>query len=86
MKKLLVFFVIIVICISLFVGCSAEARMENEWSGSGFTYIEKKGHVHYLYHNDTKVIYVFFEEYSGYSGGMTALLNPDGTPMIYEED
>lgn len=82
MKKLFALLIVVILGMSLFAGCSKE----NEWVGSGFTYIEKKGNVHYLYHNDTKVIYVFYEEYSGYSGGMTALLNPDGTPMIYKED
>jgi hypothetical protein len=81
MKKFIAVLITLLLCVSLFAGCNKA----NEWTDSGFTYIERKGNVHYLYHNDTKVIYVFYEEYSGYSGGMTALLNTDGTPMLCED-
>ncbi len=33
---------------------------------------------------DTGVAYVFMTE--GYGGGLCALLNPDGTPMVYMDD
>lgn len=82
MKKLIVVFIAILLCLSLFAGCTKE----DEWVDSGFTYIARRGNVHYLYYNDTKVVYVFYEECAGYSGGMTVLLNADGTPMIYEGD
>lgn len=36
-----------------------------------------------MYDKETKVMYLFVKE--GYGGGLTVLLNPDGTPMLYEE-
>lgn len=81
MKKLLVLFVITVICISSFAGCEAEKR--STWRDSGFTFIESKGNMDYIYHDETKVIYVFIRDC--YQAGLTTLLNPDGTPMLWED-
>lgn len=33
---------------------------------------------------ETKVMYLFAK--SGYGGGLTVLVNADGTPMLYEEE
>ena len=38
-----------------------------------------------VYHKDTKVMYVISRGSYNY-GTFTLLVNPDGTPMIYEED
>lgn len=35
-----------------------------------------------VYHKETKVMYVIIEYYKGV--GITPLLNPDGTPMLYQ--
>ena len=35
-----------------------------------------------LYDKETKVMYLFAK--SGYGGGLTVLVNADGTPMLYE--
>lgn len=82
--KLFAIFVAIALCACLFVGCSdtSDTISESRWANSGFTWIETKGGVAYIYHNDTKVIYVY--KSIGNSAGMTVLLNPDGTPMIWE--
>ena len=44
--------------------------MENGWSGNTEIWVDKETGVNYLYHS------------SGYSGGLTPLLNRDGTPVI----
>lgn len=38
-----------------------------------------------VYHKDTKVMYAISDGGSSY-GVFTVLVNPDGTPMIYEEE
>ena len=38
-----------------------------------------------VYHKQTKVMYVVSDEYRN-KGNFTLLVNPDGTPMIYEEE
>lgn len=35
-----------------------------------------------LYDKETKVMYLFVK--NGYGGGLTVLVNADGTPMLYE--
>ena len=81
MKRLLNVLMAIALCACLFAGCG-NTISENRWKNTGFTWIETRGGAEYIYHNDTKVIYVF--KIIGNSGGMTVLLNPDGTPMIWE--
>ena len=81
MKKLIVILTLFALCACLFAGCG-NTISESRWENTGFTWIETRGGAEYIYHNDTKVIYVF--KTIGNSGGMTVLLNPDGTPMIWE--
>lgn len=87
MKRLLVVLMAIVLCACSFSGCfrpySDEYRAQY-WENTGFTYIECKGSADYVYHNDTKVMYVFMRAIEYESTGMSVLLNPDGTPMIWE--
>ena len=82
MKKLIAFLMAIALCACLFVGCSQEDINRPTWEDSGFTLIEVKGEMDYVYHNETKVMYVFIRD--AHQAGMTALLNSDGTPMIWE--
>ncbi len=87
MKKLVVIFMAIALCACLFVGCSRyyeEDYRAKYWEDTGFTLIECKSYVDYVYHNDTKVVYVFVRGIEYDSTGMTVLLNPDGIPMIWE--
>ena len=81
MKKLIAIFMAIALCACLFIGCG-ESSKEKYWAGSGFVYIESKEHLDYLYYEETGVIYVF--DNSPYMGGLTPLVNADGTPMIWE--
>lgn len=79
MKRLIAIFMAIALCACLLAGCDIR---RNTWEDSGFTVIDFKGEMDYVYHNETKVIYVLIRD--GYQAGMTVLLNPDGTPMIWE--
>ena len=83
MKKLVVFLMAIALCACLLAGCNIEENSRRDtWEDSGFTPIDFKGQMDYVYHNETKVIYVFIRD--NYQAGMTVLVNPDGTPMIWE--
>lgn len=78
MKKLVVFLMAIALCACLFIGCTAKEA----WEDSGFIYIKSKGRIDYLYYEETGVIYAY--DGTSYRGGLAPLLNPDGTPMIWE--
>lgn len=83
--KLFAIFVAIALCTCLFVGCSRHYSDEYRakyWENTGFIYIECKGSADYVYHNDTKVMYVFIRGIEYDSTGMSVLLNADGTPMV----
>ena len=83
MKKFIALLIATMLCISLLVACStAETYARSTWVDTGFTLIECKGAMDYVYNNETKVIYVFIQD--NYQAGMAVLLNPDGTPMIYK--
>lgn len=87
MKKLITLLVAIALCACLFVGCSRHYSDEYRakyWENTGFTYIEYKGCADYVYHNDTKVMYVFIRGIEYDSTGMSVLVNTDGTPMVWE--
>ena len=87
MKKLIVLLMAIALCACLFAGCSnyyTDEYRSEYWENTGFTYIECKSHADYVYHNDTKVMYVFFRGIRYDNTGMSVMLNPDGTPMIWE--
>ena len=87
MKKLIVLLMAIALCACLFAGCSRHYSDEYRakfWVNTGFTYIECKGYADYVYHNDTRVMYVFIRGIDYDSTGMSMLVNPDGTPMIWE--
>lgn len=80
MRRLFMVLMTIALCACLFTGCDeAHASI---WDDSGFTFIESKGAMDYIYHNETKVVYVFFHNY--HQGGLSVLVNADGTPMIWE--
>lgn len=82
MKRLLV----MILFMLLLTGCGGP--MCNSKDSNMFVYIQKAdGYTYYdvVYHKDTKVMYVV--SHSSYNiGTFTVLVNPDGTPMLYEED
>ena len=79
MKKLIAFLMAIVLCACLFVGCN-ESIVNTK--NSNFVFIERDGQFEYVYHKDTGVVYVMY--FNAYQAAMTVMLNPDGTPMIWE--
>ena len=88
-KKLLI---LVSLAILTFTGCSCakvetvnEQNTAEETSSSMFVEVENTSIWKVVYHKDTKVMYTV--SYSGYnSGNFTLLVNPDGTPMVYEGD
>ena len=87
MKKLIASLMAIALCACLFIGCSRYYSNEYRakyWENTGFVHIKSKGWADYIYHNDTKVMYVFIRGIEYDSTGMSVLLNSDGTPMIWE--
>lgn len=89
-KKLLIF----ISALSLaFTGCNyvkvedvyEQNTVKEDTSSSMFIKIETTGIWQVVYQKDTKVMYAV--SYGGYNGGtFTLLVNPDGTPMLYEGD
>lgn len=60
-----------------------QQETEKEPVNSMFVEIEKSYTWKVVYQRDTKVMYVI--SYGSYNGGnFTLLVNPDGTPMIWE--
>jgi curli biogenesis system outer membrane secretion channel CsgG len=89
MKKLVVVLMAIALCACLF-GCASEVQVskegevEQESSTSMFIEVEKViDNWRVVYHKDTKVMYVVSSG-SYNRGTFTVMLNPDGTPMIWE--
>ena len=88
MKKLIAFLMAIALCACLLCGCGGSSvstsSTYNEDAPSMFITIEYVGEYwQVVYHKDTKVMYVI----SGGSynrGTFTVMLNPDGTPMVWE--
>ena len=80
MKRLLV----MILLMFLLTGCS-EKEVSRE--SNMFVYIQESDMFRsydVVYHKDTKVMYVV--SHGSYSQGIfTVLVNPDGTPMLYEE-
>lgn len=87
-KKLLIFVAVLSLA---FIGCDyAEVETVNDQQeteekpvNSMFVEIERSSMWKVVYQKDTKVMYVVSN--GGYSyGNFTLLVNPDGTPMIWE--
>lgn len=83
MKKLLI--MILIIGTVVLPGCSeVESVEQRENKTSMFVEIEESYCWKVVYHKETKVMYVV--SYAAYNcGNFTALLNADGTPMLYED-
>ena len=84
MKKLIVLLMAIALCACLLMGCGGSPKVgENVSKSSSFVVVED-GHGYYVvYHKDTKVMYTLST--SSYNmGNFTLLVNPDGSPMIWE--
>ena len=83
MKKILVTVLVVlwVFCLcGYIVDCALEARND---APSMFTVVEDGDLWWVVYHNETKVMYVTSYGTFNY-GNFTLLVNPDGTPMLWE--
>lgn len=78
-------FVILLCCaiLGMLVACS-DVDTEKEESPSMFVVVEDMHSWQVVYHRETKVMYAVSARSYNY-GTFTLLVNPDGTPMLYEE-
>lgn len=74
MKKLIICVIIVTL---LLFGCHRESSNEKK----RFTFIESDDGYYIFVDTETNVMYVQF-----YGGGITALLNADGTPILWNGD
>lgn len=79
MKKLLA---VMILCMVLLTGCGNRADSQES---NMFVYIDHQSYNNYyvVYQKDTKVMYAVSAGPYNY-GTFTLLVNPDGTPMLYE--
>ena len=92
-KKLIIFAAVLTMALGL-AGCNyaktetvneVNEVKEEEQPSSMFVEVERGLYWKVYYQKDTKVMYVM--SCGSYNcGNFTVLVNPDGTPMIYEED
>lgn len=85
MKKLISITLVTIILATILIGCAKNTTesvvVEN--TPSMFVEVEQAGSWRVVYHKDTKVMYaVSFGSYN--LGTFTMLVNPDGTPMLWE--
>lgn len=83
MKK----FLIMILFMLLLTGCGKTPNSQ-EQKADMFVCIQESDIAHsyaVVYHRDTKVMYVVSRGTYN-NGSFTLLVNPDGTPMLYEEE
>ena len=74
--------------IAMLTGCTTQTMQttyteeEKELIPSMFVEVEDSGYWWVVYHKDTKVMYTI--SHGNSCGTFTLLVNPDGTPMIWE--
>ena len=85
MNLIKIVFVILLCCaiLGMLVACS-DVDTEKEESPSTFVVVEDMHSWQVVYHRETKVMYAVSDRSYNY-GTFTLLVNPDGTPMLYEE-
>lgn len=81
----------IMLAFAVFIGaCSEHAEVEEVKTDSMFEVIKygsalKGEHYNVVYHKETKVMYAVSNGNKA-KGVFTVLVNPDGTPMLWEEN
>ena len=87
-KKLLCLLLVLIMPVMVLAGCNYEDVQSNkvgkEYNIGSLTFvkIEQSGAFCILVDKDTRVMYLFNRD--AYQGGLTPLLNADGTPMLWE--
>lgn len=86
-KHILVTIVLLLLLAFIFTlsGCGATVETNTKAETSMFVQVESAGLWKVVYHKDTKVMYAVSAGSYNY-GTFTVLLNPDGTPMIWDGD
>lgn len=79
--------VLLILLSLLMVGCGEEVYRgeKNTDTKSMFVEVENTIRISVYYHRDTKVMYAVSKYGSG-SGDIELLVNPDGTPMLWESE
>ena len=84
MRRLFVFLIAIALCACLFAGCGGALEIDDDASSnSSFVVVETGSSYIIAYHKDTKVMYSISNAVYN-CGSFCLLVNPDGTPMIWE--
>ena len=82
--KRLKYFLVIFALLFVLSGCSKVDNVANSNVPSSFVIVEQTNIWRVVYHKETKVMYTV--SLGGYNcGSFTLLVNPDGSPMLYEE-
>lgn len=84
-KIKLLMFCLLLSC--LLIGCDTTKTVNDNGEPTPSTFITIEQNINYrvVYHGKTKVMYTV--SLGGYNAGnFTLLVNPDGTPMVYEEE
>lgn len=76
MKRIVTVVILLLICVS---GCGKS----NVYLDGRFEVVERVGSWCIIVDNETKVLYL--QDSGSYRGGITVILNPDGTPMTLKE-
>lgn len=85
MKKKILIGAVIVTIVSSLVSCAATTKSSSgNQKTSMFIEVEATAYWKVVYHKDTKVMYAVSMGHDNY-GNFTVLVNPDGSPMLYEE-
>ena len=83
MKKFIVALVALMFLLVVACGGSGSAQVEEPEKAS-FDLVAWEGDLHVMRHNETGVCYL---KYNGYQeGGLTLMVNPDGSPYVWEEE
>ena len=83
MKRFSIIFIVLALCLSLCACGGPSVQVEsNISSASMFVEVENNIFWRVVYHRETKVMYVISQGTRNY-GNFTVLLNPDGTPQVW---
>lgn len=85
-KKCFMLVLACILAISLLTGCNKVYKAhdyDNEMTDWTFTFIASGSRMSIYKEDITDVMYVVYHD--GYNGGMTVMMNEDGTPLLYSE-
>ena len=83
-EKIFYNFMVLALCLSLCACGGPSVQVESNVSNASmFVEVENNTFWRVVYHRETKVMYVISQGTRNY-GNFTVLLNPDGTPQVWE--